>query len=124
MLKVKTNNVFDKTEAFLDTILVEKNPSDDKLKEYGQLGCDILKEHTPKKTGLTSESWTYKIIKRNGAKTIQWKNTNIQNGQEVAMLIFYGHATSRGLYIEGRDYINPAMKELMEILEQEMKKNV
>ncbi len=70
-----------------------------------------LKENTPKDTGLTAESWTYEI-KNEGKKTsIIFKNTNIQNGINIALLIEFGHATPSGTWVEGREYIDQSIQQ-------------
>lgn len=94
------------------------------LEHYGDLGVEALKEYTPKRTGLTSESWVYDISYNNGSATITWSNTNIQNGQCIALLIFNGHGTGNGVWIEGVDYINPAMKPVFDEIGESIKKEV
>ena len=95
-----------------------------KLDKYGRLGVKYLKEYTPKRTGLTSESWTYDVKRKSGGFEIIWKNTNIQNGEEIAMMLQYGHGTGTGGWVEGVDYINPALKDLFEKIEKDAKKEV
>lgn len=82
----------------------------DKLSKYGQLGVDALREATPKDTGKTSESWSYQINITGSSATITWSNSNQNRGLYIAVLIQYGHGTKNGGYVQGRDYINPAMK--------------
>lgn len=77
---------------------------------YGKKGVESLEEYTPKKTGLTSRSWYYEIEKTPNGYSLVWKNSNIQNYINIALLIQNGHATKTGLWVEGRDYINPALK--------------
>lgn len=81
------------------------------LNKYGKLGVEALKEATPKDTGKTSESWTYEIEEeKDGTLKIVWRNTNLANGWvPVAILLQYGHATGNGGYVQGIDYINPAI---------------
>ena len=95
-----------------------------KLDKYGKLGVEYLKEYTPKRTGLTSESWTYDVKRTSSGFEIVWKNTNIQNGEEIAMILQYGHGTGTGGWVEGVDYINPALKELFEKIEKDARKEV
>jgi hypothetical protein len=80
------------------------------LDKYGQAGVSALARATPVDTGLTRDSWRYRIIKDRRRPGIEWYNTNTKNGVSVAILIQYGHGTGRGGYIQGRDYINPAMR--------------
>ena len=81
------------------------------LNKYGKLGVEALKEATPKDTGKTSESWTYEVVEgKDGNLKIVWSNTNLGNGwAPIAILLQYGHATGNGGYVQGIDYINPAI---------------
>lgn len=92
------------------------------IEAIAQKGVDALREATPKRTGKTSESWSYeiKIDEKNRENfEIVWNNSNQVNGANIAMLIQYGHSTKSGYYVEGRDYINPALKPIFdEIAEQ------
>ena len=81
-----------------------------RLQKYGQMGVDVLREATPKRTGKTSESWGYEIKITEDSASIIWTNTNVNDWANVAVLIQYGHATRNGGYVQGIDYINPAMK--------------
>ena len=94
------------------------------LEKYGRLGVAALHETTPKRTGLTSRSWRYEIAESNGKAELQFLNSNIQNGQNVALLIQYGHGTASGNWVEGRDYVNPALADLMTQMEEELKQTV
>jgi len=84
------------------------------LEKYGELGVDALLEATPKRTGLTSRSWNYKVTVNNREATINWFNTNVQNGMNIAVILQYGHGTKSGGYVRGRDYINPAMQPIFD----------
>jgi len=118
-MKIKEKGSFDNIERFLDQY--DEKRIDGILSHYGELGCQALLEATPKRTGLTSRSWTYKI-RHSGKKTyLEWHNTNIQNGAVVAVLIQYGFVTTRGYRVEGRDYINPALKPILEEIEKSVK---
>lgn len=84
------------------------------LAKYGQLGVDALASATPKDTGKTANSWSYEITKDQGKYTIYWKNTNINDGIPIAIIIQYGHGTRNGGYVQGRDYINPALQPIFD----------
>lgn len=86
------------------------------LTKYGPLGVIALSSATPIDTGKTAHSWTYEIVKKNGSYEIIWKNTNIVNGVNIALIIQYGHGTRNGGYVQGRDYINPAMKPIFKAM--------
>lgn len=91
------------------------------LRKFGQKGVDALREATPKDTGLTADSWGYIIYKnmQTGVISLEWYNTNENKGAHIALLIQYGHATSSGYWIEGIDYINPALKPLFDEIADE-----
>ena len=99
---------FSKTEQFLKR--ASKLTLDDILRHYGEEGVRALKEATPKDTGTTANSWYYNVTKSKDQIVITWSNSNILNGIPIAIILQYGHATRNGGYVEGIDYINPAMK--------------
>lgn len=80
------------------------------LEQYGQEGVAALSSATPVDSGLTAKSWYYKINRGNGSVTISFHNSNIQNGVPIAVIIQYGHGTGNGGWVQGRDYINPAIQ--------------
>lgn len=82
------------------------------LEYYGQAGVDALMQATPVDTGLTAASWYYEIVKENDVWTIRWNNSNIQNGVPIAIILQTGHATGTGGYVQGIDYINPALRDV------------
>ena len=80
------------------------------LDKYGKAGVAALSSATPVDTGLTASSWSYEIENKNGSVRIIFKNSNIQNGVPIAIILQYGHGTRNGGWVEGRDYINPAIQ--------------
>lgn len=84
------------------------------LDRYGREGVAALESATPKDSGETAQSWSYEIIHRNGSATIAFNNSNIQNGVPIAVIIQYGHGTRNGGWVEGRDYINPAIQPIFD----------
>ena len=87
---------------------------DDVLNLYGQEGADALAKATPKDTGKTAASWSYEVTKGRESIVITWKNSNIVDGVPIAVILQYGHGTRNGGYVEGVDYINPAMRSVFE----------
>lgn len=79
------------------------------LDKYGKEGVEALRSTTPKDTGLTADSWYYDIDVEKDKITITWNNSNVNDGVPIAVLIQYGHGTGTGGYVQGVDYINPAM---------------
>lgn len=85
--------------------------TDSILERYGAKGCEILSNATPIETGLAASSWRYEIV-RNGpdSTTIEWHNDDIEHGYNVVVLLQYGHGLKGGGYVQGNDFINPAVK--------------
>lgn len=86
------------------------------LDVYGRRGVDALRSATPVDSGETAESWSYKIIRESGMAKIVWTNSKVVGDENVplAILIQYGHASKSGAWVEGLDYINPALKPIFE----------
>lgn len=80
------------------------------LDKYGQEGIAALIAATPVDSGLTAKSWFYEITRQSGSVAITFKNSNIQNGVPIAIILQYGHGTGTGGWVRGRDYINPAIQ--------------
>lgn len=114
MFRFESSGSFDKTEAFLKGAI--ENKAIKMLDQYGREGVALLKSATPADTGETANSWTYEIVQDKDSYSIIWNNTNIVNGQNIAVLIQHGHGTKNGGYVVGRDYINPALQPLFDKL--------
>ena len=84
------------------------------LDKYGREGVAALASATPIDTGLTAKSWYYTIENKNGVATLSFNNSNIQNGVPIAIILQYGHGTRNGGWVQGRDYINPAIQPLFD----------
>ena len=89
------------------------------LDRYGEEGVQALADATPKDTGLTAASWQYRIVHGKESVSITFENMNIQNGVPIAIILQYGHATRNGGYVQGIDYINPAIRPIFERLAEE-----
>ena len=89
------------------------------LDKYGREGVAALASATPVDTGLTAKSWSYKIESNNGSTILSFHNTNIQNGVPIAIILQHGHATGNGGWVQGRDYINPAIQPIFDRMAQE-----
>lgn len=88
------------------------------LNQYGQEGVEALRAATPKDTGTTANSWNYAVHEGTGSITITWSNSNIVDGVPIAVILQYGHGTRNGGYVQGTDYINPAMKPIFDKIAQ------
>ena len=86
------------------------------LNKYGQLGVDALSSATPVDTGLTASSWYYKIETTGTSATIMFCNSNINKGVPIAIILQTGHGTRNGGWVQGRDYINPAIQPVFDEL--------
>lgn len=86
------------------------------LDKYGREGVAALASATPVDTGLTADSWYYEIENKNGSVKINFLNSNIQNGVPIAVIIQQGHGTRNGGWVEGRDYINPAIQPIFDAI--------
>src|SRR5688500_7686120 len=80
------------------------------LKTCGQEGVNALASATPVGSGLAANSWNYEIFGSGGVFRIIWTNSDVENGFPVAIMLQYGYGTGTGGYVQGRDYINPAMR--------------
>lgn len=107
MITVKHTGSFKHIEAFFDNVFHHALVSD--LNKYGEMGVEALSRATPKDTGLTASSWSYEIKRGKESSSIVWTNSNVNDGVPVAVILQYGHATRNGGYVEGIDYINPAL---------------
>ena len=113
---------FSKTIKFLNKM---KNVKiNNILSKYGQIGVNALSQATPKDSGVTSRSWNYKIEVNNDNASIVWYNTNVVKGVNIAVILQYGHGTRNGGWVEGRDYINPAMKPIFDKIADQVWKEV
>ena len=89
------------------------------LDKIGKAGVDALASATPVDTGLTASSWYYEIDNKDGSIEIRFNNSNIQNGVPIAIILQYGHGTRNGGWVEGRDYINPAIQPIFDKIAKE-----
>lgn len=122
MIGVKVQGSFSKTERFL------KNAKQQSvvriLSKYGEKGVAALASATPVDSGLTAASWYYKVeITRTGAKLV-FCNSNTNKGVPIAIILQYGHATGTGGWVEGRDYINPAIRPIFDEITKSMWREV
>ena len=108
MITVKHKGDFNNIERFFNRVL--KRNYLNIISDYAQIGIQALKEATPVDTGTTAESWGYEIEDSNGITTLTFTNSCIENGANVAILLIYGHGTRNGAYVEGNDFVTPALE--------------
>ena len=94
------------------------------LNEYGKQGVELLRDATPVDTGKTASGWDYEIEESSQGVSLYWVNNNVNEGVPIAILIQYGHATRSGSYVQGIDYINPALRPLFESMATKLWKEV
>lgn len=117
MISIKQKGNFKKLSSFLEKGKEVFNIGI--LDKYGREGVAALTAATPKKTGKTSQSWSYEISRKNGSVALEFKNSNRVNGVPIAIILQYGHATGNGGYVQGIDYINPALRPIFNKLAEE-----
>ena len=112
MISFRQKGDFSKLTRFLERSKEAVKFKD--LDRYGQEGVAALASATPVDSGLTAKSWYYKINQENGSVSISFHNSNIQNGVPIAIILQYGHGTRNGGWVQGRDYINPAIQPIFD----------
>lgn len=108
MIKATSSGDFENTTKFLN--FMKSGALWKNLDKYGRQGVDALSSATPFDTGRASQSWGYQLGSQNGRYSISWFNTDVEGGVNIAVIVQYGHATGTGGWVEGRDYINPAIR--------------
>lgn len=122
MIKVKLKGDFKKVDRFFERVLEFVKLG--RMDYYGRLGVKELSAATPVDTGLTAASWKYRIDREDDLVKLVFYNTNIQNGVPVAIVLQYGHATATGGWVEGRDYINPALQPIFDAIRMDIENEV
>ena len=112
MITFRHKGNFVKTTKFLQR--AKKGVRISSLDKYGRKGVAALASATPVDSGLTANSWYYEIEQTKGSATISFHNSNIQNGVPIAVILQYGHGTRNGGWVQGRDYINPAIQPIFD----------
>ena len=112
MITFRQKGDFSKLTRFLERAKETVRLGD--LDKYGRQGAAALSSATPIDSGLTAESWYYEIENKKGSATITFYNSNVQNGVPIAIVLQYGHGTRNGGWVQGRDYINPAIQPIFD----------
>lgn len=120
---LKTKGNLKRTKKLLKRC--RKLPFEERLNVYADEGVRALSEATPKDTGKTRESWGYEIEREEGHVSLHWVNSNLSKDWfPVALYLQYGHATGTGGWVEGQDYINPALKPIYDAFADDIWKEV
>ena len=117
MIAFKQKGDFSKTRRYLER--VKEKIKLGMLDKYGKQGVQALAEATPRDTGKTATSWSYEIQRNRDSVAVIFKNSNRVNGIPIAIILQYGHATKGGGYVQGRDYINPALRPIFDSMARE-----
>mgnify|MGYP005886510143 FL=1 len=107
-VKFEVSGGFTKAERFLNRM--KRREYLNVLDEFGRDGVQALRNATPVDSGATAEAWDYEIKRTRDYTEIVWTNSNINDGVPIAVILQYGHGTGTGGYVQGRDYINPAIR--------------
>ena len=122
MIRFRHKGNFSKTKRFMER--AKEAVRLGKLDKYGREGVSALASATPVDSGLTASSWYYEIEHQNGSSTIVFNNSNVQKGVSIAIILQYGHGTRNGGWVQGRDYINPAIQPVFDKIADEAWKEV
>lgn len=122
MISIKHKGDFSKTDKYFKNV---REASKIKiLDKYGKMGCEALASATPQNTGKTANSWSYEIERSNGSVKLIFINSNINEYFPVAIMLQYGHGTGTGGWVEGIDYINPAIQPVFNKLTDDLWREV
>lgn len=122
MISSSSSGSFKNTLGFLEKL--KKGDYLRDLERFGEMGVRALAKATPKDTGKTSGSWSYKVERNGNSTSIAWYNDEENDGANVVILLQYGHGTGTGGYVEGYDFINPAMRPIFDKIAEDVWKKV
>ena len=122
MIKVTHKGNFSKTERFFNRVL--KREYLNVLEKYGEMGVAALRSATPVDSGATADAWSFEIERGKNATTIGFTNSNVNDGVNIAIILRYGHGTGTGGFVQGRDYISPAIQPVFDKIADELWKEV
>lgn len=122
MIKISQKGDFKKSITYMEKLkeAIRLNAFD----KYGQEGVSALSSATPVDSGETASSWYYKIERTKNTISITFYNSNVNKGVPIAIILQYGHGTGTGGWVEGRDYINPAIQPIFDKMAEEAWKEV
>lgn len=123
MVILEQSGEFKKTVKFLNSLSMGTYISII-LNKYGRIGVENLRSVTPVDSGRTADSWYYEVNRTSVGYDLVFKNSNINDGVPIAIILQYGHGTNNGGYVQGRDYINPAIKDVFDKMAHELWREV
>ena len=122
MIEFRQKGDFSKLNRYFERLKETANVG--VLDKYGRVGVAALSSATPVNTGKTASSWYYDIKRQNGSVSIEFNNSNFNKGVPIAIILQYGHGTGNGGWIQGRDYINPAIQPIFDQIANDAWKEV
>ena len=122
MIKISQKGDFKKSITYMEKLKEAIQLSS--FDKYGQAGVNALSSATPVDSGETASSWYYKIERTKNTISIAFYNSNVNKGVPIAIILQYGHGTGTGGWVEGRDYINPAIQPIFDKMAEEAWKEV
>ena len=122
MISFRQKGDFSRLTGYLER--VEGSVRLDWLDKYGREGVGALAAATPVDSGRTAASWYYRIERKKGTVSLTFRNANVQNGVPIAIILQYGHGTGTGGWVQGRDYINPALQPIFDRIAEDAWKEV
>ena len=122
MIRITQKGDWKATHKFLEHI--NKNHAEKVLEKYGYKGVEALAAATPYDTGTTANSWDFYIEHSGSSYSIIWTNSNVNKGVNIAVILQYGHGTRNGGFVQGIDYINPALKPIFDEIADKVWKEV
>ena len=118
MIKVSSKGDFSTAFKYLESL--KQTDPEHVFRKYGEAGVAALAAATPVDTGRTADSWSYTVNKGRSKTTITFNNSNVNDGVNVAIILQYGHATGNGAYVEGIDYVNPAISSIFDKMAKDL----
>ena len=122
MISFRQKGDFSKLTGYLER--VKESVRLGGLDKYGREGVAALAAATPVDSGRTAASWYYRIERKKGTVSLTFHNANVQNGIPIAIILQYGHSTGTGGWVQGRDYINPALRPIFDRIAEDAWKEV
>lgn len=122
MITLEQKGNFKKVDSFFERMLEVAHLGG--LDKFGRMGVEALANATPQESGETANAWSYEIERTSDHTSIIWSNSHVVNGCNIAVILQYGHATRNGGYVEGVDYINPALQPIFDQIAQSAWKEV
>lgn len=121
-IRFASNGDWTRTKRWLSK--AEKLEIQEILNRAGKQGVDALRSATPVESGATAQGWYYELVKQRGGWAIHWCNSHVNQGVNIAVILQYGHGQHQGGYVQGRDYINPAMRPVFDKIAEEAVKEL